>query len=68
MMVEVRYIVSKGGWVTATLASAPMIAGYGRTDVDALAALKREIAARAERLEQEAAELRAMFGLDEGAA
>ena len=58
---EARYIVSKGGWVTATLVGAPMIAGYGRTDADALASLKREIAARAERLELEAAELRAMI-------
>ena len=58
---EVRYIVSKGGWVTATLAATPALAGYGRTDADALASLKREIAARAERLELEAAELRAMI-------
>ena len=42
-----------------------MIAGYGRTDADALASLKREIAARAERLELEAAELRAMIDQDE---
>ena len=58
---EVRYRVSKDGWVTATLVAAPALAGYGRTDADALASLKREIAARAERLELEAAELRAMI-------
>lgn len=52
-------VIEGGGWYTATLASLPLIAGYGKTSDEAIERLRLELAALEYRLSDELDRVRA---------